>query len=85
MVIGVFGVVVIGLVFVVGLQMVIGFFMVFENVVNSVLGQLGVDNCGVEFQQEFIVGLIDVLMNGFGVLVDVDLVKDSFCLEVFQV
>lgn len=55
------------------------------NTVNVALGQLGADFRSIEFQDEFLVSLLDATEEGLGSIVDADMAKEAAKLQALQV
>jgi flagellin len=55
------------------------------NTVNVALGQLGADARSLEFQDTFLVSILDATEEGLGSIVDADMAKESAKLQALQV
>ncbi|MDP6352318.1 MAG: flagellin [Alphaproteobacteria bacterium] len=55
------------------------------NTLNTTLGQLGADARALDFQDTFLVSLLDATEEGLGSIVDADLAKESAKLQALQV
>lgn len=55
------------------------------NTVNVALGQLGADARSLEFQDNFLVSILDATEEGLGSIVDADMAKESAKLQALQV
>ena len=55
------------------------------NTVSVALGQLGSDAHSLEFQDSFLVSILDATEEGLGSIVDADLAKESAKLQALQV